>query len=56
MVSWNDLAGFGLRNEQYFTSYPQVNGLVEVAILGPEPLWEAQRGNIDAFLNSFRFS
>lgn len=56
LISWNDLAGFGLRNEQYFISYPQENGLLEVAILGPEALWEGQRGNIEAFLNSFRIS
>lgn len=55
MVSWNDLAGFPLRNEQYFCLYPQEDSLVEVAILGPEPFFETERTRIRDFLATFRF-
>ena len=55
LVSWNDLAGFGLRNEQYFCAYPKKNSVVEAAILGPEPFFESERGRIEEFLKTFHF-
>lgn len=52
MVTWNDLAEFGMRNEQYFIAAD--DRLIEVAILGPEGFFEAQRPHIQEFLASFR--
>ena len=54
MASWNDLAGFGLRNEQYFCVHPDKEGILEAAILGPEQFFESQRGSIQELLASLR--